>query len=49
MQSEEGGEPDNPMSPEQIAILLDRQIALGRELDNTLEDQSALKGASVRD
>lgn len=25
--------PENPMSPEQIAFMLDRQIALTRELD----------------
>ena len=25
--------PENPMSPEQIALMLDRQIALTRELD----------------
>ena len=31
--------PENPMSPEQIALMLDRQIALTRELDiDPIED-----------
>ena len=29
----EGEVPENPMTPEQIALMLDRQIALTRELD----------------
>jgi hypothetical protein len=29
----EGEEPENPLSPEQISIMLDRQIARTRELD----------------
>ena len=32
-QSEDENTPDNPMSPEQIAMMLDRQIALTQELD----------------
>jgi len=40
-ESEDEDAPENPMSPEQIAMLLDRQIAMTRELDDELTSPPA--------